>query len=140
MNNYFVINSLTEIEEVARAFFREFGQQRLFAFYGEMGVGKTTFIKSLCKVLGVKTYAKSPTFSMINVYKDNQGQEIYHFDCYRIENITDLHNIGYEEYFNSGNYCFIEWAEKAEAVLTQDVVRIKMTINEFDHSRIIQVL
>jgi tRNA threonylcarbamoyladenosine biosynthesis protein TsaE len=140
MNHYFVINSLSEIEAVAEAFIREFGEQRLFAFYGEMGVGKTTFIKSLCKVLGVKTDAKSPTFSMINVYKDNQGQEIYHFDCYRIENITDLMNIGYEEYFNSGNYCFIEWAENAEAVLTQEVVRVKMTLNEFDQSRIIQVL
>jgi len=139
MKNYYVISDLDEIDKVAEVFLEHMDDRRLLAFYGEMGVGKTTFIKALCRVLGVKSDTKSPTFSVINVYSNNEGQELYHFDCYRIENISDFMNIGYEEYFNSGCYCFIEWAENVETVLTHDVVRIRMTLNEFDKSRIIQV-
>jgi len=140
MKNYYIINSPDEVEQVAVEFLSHFAERRVLAFYGEMGVGKTTFIKALCKVLGVKSDTKSPTFSVINVYNNHQGDELYHFDCYRIENISDFMNIGYEEYFNSGNYCFIEWAENVESALTHDVVRVKMALNEFDKSRIIQVM
>lgn len=140
MNNYYVIGSLEDIESVAAEFIGHFSENRLFAFYGEMGIGKTTFIKALCKVLGVTSETKSPTFSVINVYLTGSGEELYHFDCYRIEKLADFVNIGYEDYFNSGNYCFIEWAENIESALTHDVIRVKMTLNEFDKSRIIQVL
>ncbi len=140
MKNYYIISSLSEIETVAKEFIEQFSEVRIFAFYGEMGVGKTTFIKALCRVLGVKSDTKSPTFSVINVYRNQDGDELYHFDCYRIEKFIDFMNIGYEEYFNSGNYCFIEWAENIESALTHDVLRVKMTLNVFDKSRIIQVL
>lgn len=140
MKNYYIISSLTEIESVAKDFIEQFSDIRIFAFYGEMGVGKTTFIKALCKMLGVQSDTKSPTFSVINVYRNDKGEELYHFDCYRIEKFIDFMNIGYEEYFNSGNYCFIEWAENVENALTHDVLRVRMTLNEFDKSRIIQVL
>lgn len=135
-----MINSLNDIDDVAKMFLEHLGDRRLIAFYGDLGVGKTTFIKSLCKLLGVTSDTKSPTFSVINVYKNSNGEEIYHFDCYRIEKIADFMNIGYEEYFNSGNYCFIEWAEKVESVLPDNVIRVSMTLNEFDQSRIIQII
>jgi tRNA threonylcarbamoyladenosine biosynthesis protein TsaE len=140
MKQYFVIGTLEDIEGVAEKFLEQFPDSRIFAFYGEMGVGKTTFIKTLCSKLGVKSDTKSPTFSIINIYKGKKGEEFYHFDCYRIEKIADFMNIGYEEYFNSGNFCFIEWAENVEQVLADEVVRVKMTLNEFDKSRIIQIL
>lgn len=140
MKQIFVIGTIDEISDVAQEFLDVYEESRLFAFYGEMGVGKTTFIKALCEKLGVQSDTKSPTFSIINIYKNSSGQEFYHFDCYRIEKITDFINIGYEEYFNSGSYCFVEWAEHVEQVLTDDVVRVKMTLNEFDKSRIIQIL
>ena len=140
MKNFYLINTLSEISDVASEFINQMGDKRLFAFYGEMGVGKTTFIKELCKQLGVKSETKSPTFSIINVYKNDANEEFYHFDCYRIERISDLTNIGYEEYFNSGNYCFIEWAENAEGVIPDNAVRVKMTLNEYNQSRIIQIL
>ena len=140
MKDFYVINSLSEIADVASEFVKQMKDKRLFAFYGEMGVGKTTFIKELCKHMGVKSDTKSPTFSIINVYQNENGEEFYHFDCYRIDKISDLTNIGYEEYFNSGNYCFIEWAENAEGVIPDDAVRIKMTLNQYNQSRIIQIL
>ncbi len=140
MNKVFVISDLSEIGDIAGDFLEFFRDNRLFAFYGEMGVGKTTFIKALCEKLGVKSDTKSPTFSVINIYKTSGGDEIFHFDCYRIEKIADFINIGYEEYFNSGNFCFIEWAENIEQALTDEIVRVKITLNEYDKSRIIQIL
>lgn len=139
MNRYFVIHSLDDLDAVAGEFLEQFHDHRVFAFYGEIGAGKTTFIKSLCNKLGVDDIAKSPTFSIINSYPILDG-EVYHFDCFRIEHIRDFIAIGYEEYFNSGNYCFIEWAEKVEELLTGDVVRLAITVNEFNQSRIIQVM
>ena len=138
-NKVFIINKIAEINNVAKQFLDHYGDHKIFAFYGEMGSGKTTFIKALCKHLCVKSITKSPTFSIINIY-NNDDKELYHFDCYRIENITDFINIGYEEYFNSGNYCFIEWAEKIEEVINNEVLKIKISVNEHDNSRVIYVL
>jgi len=139
MNRLFVINNIDEIEKVAQDFLNYFEDSRIFAFYGEMGVGKTTFIKVLCNLLGAKNIAKSPTFSIVNTYQTN-NEPIHHFDCYRINSIKELVDIGYEEYFNSDSYCFVEWAEKAEEVLPDDTVKIKMTLNTYNLSRVIQVL
>jgi len=139
MNRHFVINNIEEIEKVAGDFLSYFEEDRIFAFYGEMGVGKTTFIKSLCKILGAEIPAKSPTFAIVNSYPAGED-EIYHFDCYRIESIKEFVDIGYEEYLNSNSYCFIEWAENVEEVLPEETIRVQISLNTYNLSRVIQVL
>ncbi|MCX6266419.1 MAG: tRNA (adenosine(37)-N6)-threonylcarbamoyltransferase complex ATPase subunit type 1 TsaE [Bacteroidetes bacterium] len=103
---------------------------RIFAFYGSMGVGKTTFIKSICQVLGVRDIVQSPTFSIINEYKTTEGDSIFHFDFYRIRNISEVFDIGYEDYLYSGNYCFIEWPELIQPLLPEHTISVRMTGQE----------
>jgi tRNA threonylcarbamoyladenosine biosynthesis protein TsaE len=100
---------------------------RVFAFYGHMGAGKTTFIKALCQVLGVKDIVQSPTFSIINEYKTEVGESIYHFDFYRIKNTAEVFDIGYEDYLYSGCYCFMEWPELIEALLPHDTIQVRIS-------------
>ncbi len=97
---------------------------RVFAFYGQMGAGKTTFIKAICSELGVSDIVQSPTFSIINEYKTKAGESVFHFDFYRIRSIIEVFDIGYEDYLYSGNYCFIEWPELVESLLPENTVRI----------------
>ncbi len=97
---------------------------RIFAFYGQMGAGKTTFIKAICSELGVSDIVQSPTFSIINEYKTLAGESVFHFDFYRIRSIIEVFDIGYEDYLYSGNYCFIEWPELVESLLPENTVRI----------------
>jgi tRNA threonylcarbamoyladenosine biosynthesis protein TsaE len=97
---------------------------RVFAFYGQMGAGKTTFIKAICSELGVSDIVQSPTFSIINEYKTKAGELVFHFDFYRIRSIIEVFDIGYEDYLYSGNYCFIEWPELVESLLPENTVRI----------------
>jgi tRNA threonylcarbamoyladenosine biosynthesis protein TsaE len=101
--------------------------QKIFLFYGDMGAGKTTLIKSLCKSLGVKEPATSPTFSIVNEYQGASFQ-IYHFDFYRLKNQTEALDLGYEEYFYSGNYCFIEWPEKIPDLLPGHYIRVDVAV------------
>ena len=100
---------------------------RIFAFYGKMGTGKTTFIKALCHQLRVIDVVQSPTFSIINEYKTAQGNSLYHFDFYRITKTEEVFDIGYEEYFYSGDFCFIEWPELIEALLPENTIRVTIT-------------
>ena len=100
---------------------------RVFAFYGAMGAGKTTFIKKICHLLGVTDIVQSPTFSIINEYKTETGESIYHFDFYRIRNIGEVFDIGYEDYLYSGSYCFMEWPELIESLLPVETVRVRIT-------------
>jgi tRNA threonylcarbamoyladenosine biosynthesis protein TsaE len=131
------INSLNELYSVAGKFLEAHPADRLFAFYGRMGSGKTTFIKALCEKLQVVDYVTSPTFALINVYETEQKTEIYHFDFYRIKGIAELFDLGYEEYFFSDNYCFLEWPEMVESLLPPNTVKI--TISETERgSRIIE--
>ena len=120
------IQHVTQIAEAARQFIEEMGQHRIFAFYGAMGVGKTTFIKEICKKLGVTETVASPTFSIINEYKDGNGEPIYHFDFYRINKLEEVFDFGYEDYFYSDHLCFIEWPELVESILPEDTVRISV--------------
>ena len=102
---------------------------RVFAFYGQMGAGKTTFIKKLCEEMGTMDVVNSPTFAIVNVYDVEQPYqgEVYHFDCYRLKDIREAMDFGAEEYLYSGNYCFIEWPEMIAPLLPEDTVRVKIT-------------
>jgi tRNA threonylcarbamoyladenosine biosynthesis protein TsaE len=101
--------------------------RRVFAFYGKMGAGKTTFIKAISSVLGAEDVVQSPSFSIVNEYKTSTGDPIFHFDFYRIRKIAEVYDIGYEEYIYSGAYCLIEWPELIEELLPADVVRVKIS-------------
>ena len=131
------INSLDTIHEAAKDFIKGMGDGKVFAFYGKMGAGKTTFIKALCEVLGVKDVITSPTFAIINEYTDGNDNPIYHFDFYRIKKLEEVYDMGYEDYFYSGNLCLLEWPELVEDVLPENV--IKVTIEEQpDGSRLLR--
>ena len=118
------IESLDKIDEAAIEFIKTMGDNTVFAFRGEMGAGKTTFIKAICEELGVKETVNRPTFSIVNEYESREGEIIYHFDCYRIEKVQDAFNLGAEEYLYSGNYCFIEWADNIEQILPENAVNV----------------
>lgn len=117
-----------ELEKTAQKLLAEFKNNRVFVFSGILGSGKTTFIKYICKVLGVKVGISSPTFSLVNEYEYTNGNVAYHFDFYRIKNIQEAYDIGYEEYFYSGKYCFIEWPEKIPGLIPTDAIEIKIEI------------
>ena len=116
------------IEENARTFIDNMGGNTVFAFYGKMGAGKTTFTKALCEALGVQDVINSPTFAIVNEYEAGNGDPIYHFDFYRIKRISEAYDIGVDDYFYSGNLCFIEWPELVEEILPEETV--KVTIEE----------
>jgi tRNA threonylcarbamoyladenosine biosynthesis protein TsaE len=124
----FQIKSLDTIRDTAREFINSMGNRTVFAFYGAMGAGKTTFVKAVCEELGVKDVVNSPTFAIINEYEVDGKQPIFHFDFYRINKPEEAFDFGYEDYFYSGSICFIEWPEKIEALLPENCV--KVTIEE----------
>lgn len=115
-----------QLPDVAKAILETYSKERVFGFYGEMGTGKTTLIKEMCKMLGVQDITSSPTFAIINEYWTDQDQPIYHFDFYRIDEPADATRIGFEEYLYSGNYCFIEWTEKVEEILQGDFIPVQI--------------
>jgi len=127
------IFDLNNIQQPARKFINLFDRYSVFAFYGSMGAGKTTFIKAVCEILGVKDTVNSPTFSIINEYEAADGRVLYHFDCYRINKLQEAIDLGAEDYFYSGKICFIEWPEKIEALLPDSTV--KVNINELDNGK-----
>ena len=121
------IDSMDGIREAARQFVGNMGDASVFAFYGSMGAGKTTFIKAICEELGVEDVITSPTFAIVNEYRANEtGELIYHFDFYRIKKIEEVYDMGYEDYFYSGALCFIEWPELIEELLPDDAVRVRI--------------
>ncbi|MCI1778738.1 MAG: tRNA (adenosine(37)-N6)-threonylcarbamoyltransferase complex ATPase subunit type 1 TsaE [Bacteroidales bacterium] len=110
----------------------------VFAFYGSMGAGKTTFIKALCEVLGVKDVVNSPTFTIINEYQSSKGFPVYHFDFYRINSIKEAYDIAIEEYFSGDGLCFMEWPEKIESILPENTVKVYITVKP-DGGRVISI-
>lgn len=129
------IASPAELPAAARRFIEAMGEHTLFAFYGKMGAGKTTFIKALCEALGVEDPVTSPTFALVNEYRSaTTGELIYHFDFYRIKKLEEVYDMGYEDYFYSGALCFIEWPELVEDLLPGDAVRVDI-VEEADGSR-----
>jgi tRNA threonylcarbamoyladenosine biosynthesis protein TsaE len=121
------VRRLNDLNEVASSLLRAAGGPRVVAFYGEMGVGKTTLIQQVCKKLGVSTEVTSPTFALVNEYPSSGGP-VYHFDFYRINQVTEALDFGIEEYFDSGNWCFLEWPEKLEELLPEGIMKVFMTL------------
>lgn len=132
------IKSLEEINSVAKQFIELVGERRVFAMYGAMGVGKTTFVKAVCEELGVEDTINSPTFAIVNEYHTAKDKLVYHFDFYRIEDVQEAYDFGYEDYFYSQAMCFIEWPERIETILPNDVVNLNFTEEE-DGTRSLQV-
>jgi len=132
------IKSLDEIDQAAIEFIRVMGNNTVFAFRGVMGAGKTTFIKAICETLGVDDVINSPTFAIVNEYRSDSGELIYHFDFYRINKIEEVYDFGYEDYFYSGSLCFIEWPELVEPLLPKDTVNVFITVEE-DGSRTVKL-
>jgi tRNA threonylcarbamoyladenosine biosynthesis protein TsaE len=113
-----------DIKQAAKQFVETMGENTVFAFYGKMGAGKTTFIKAVCEELGVADTVTSPTFAIVNEYEAAGGRPIYHFDFYRIKKVSEAYDMGCEEYFYSGHPCFIEWPELIEEVLPEETVNV----------------
>lgn len=132
------IKSLDSIHEAAREFIKNMGTGHVFAFYGKMGAGKTTFIKAVCEELGVDDVITSPTFAIVNDYTSSKDDShIFHFDFYRIKKLEEVYDMGYEDYFYSGSLCFIEWPELIEDILPGDAVKVTVTQNE-DGGRMVE--
>lgn len=122
-----VIRDLSCLQESAREFLKQTQGVSVYAFYGSMGAGKTTFISAICSVLGVGDEVASPTFTIVNEYRAADGTPIYHFDFYRIDKLSEVLDIGYEEYIGSDGICLMEWPEKIEALLPEDALRVSIT-------------
>lgn len=133
------IYSEEELPLVAEALLSEFPDDRVFCFYGEMGAGKTTFIKIICQQLGATDTTSSPTFAIVNEYLTQDDESIYHFDFYRIEKLADAYEIGVEDYLYSGNYCFLEWSENIPELIQPEFVKVKITVGS-DRSRTFETL
>ena len=126
----FEINNENELDFISKEIIEKF-KSKVFLFYGEMGVGKTAFIKSICKHLNVIDVVSSPTFSIVNQYVNDQDEFMYHFDFYRTNNKNEIFDIGYEEYLFSDSFCFIEWPERLDNLLPNKYLEIKMKLNRW---------
>ncbi|MGN0002475.1 MAG: tRNA (adenosine(37)-N6)-threonylcarbamoyltransferase complex ATPase subunit type 1 TsaE [Sphingobacterium composti] len=131
------VKDLSELKEAAHQVISTYPEERIFLFYGNMGAGKTTFINALCIELGVTEHTSSPTFSIVNEYSIPQGS-IYHFDFYRLKNEMEALDMGYEEYFYSGDYCFVEWSEKIPNLLPLNYIKVAIEVLE-NQNRLITI-
>lgn len=133
------VPSLEQLPAAAEKFVETMGDETVYAFYGDMGAGKTTFINALCRRLGVEDdVTNSPSFAIINEYRsDTTAELIYHFDLYRLEDIDEALEIGVEDYFDSGALCFLEWPERIADILPDDTVRVDIKVNDDDSRDII---
>lgn len=133
------IPDLNSIDTAAGQFVNNMGNRRIFAFYGKMGAGKTTFIRAVCHKLGVEEEVTSPSFAIVNEYRsDTLGESIFHFDFYRIKKIEEVYDLGYEDYFYGGGLNFIEWPELIEPLLPEDTVKVEIAENS-DGGRVVKV-
>jgi tRNA threonylcarbamoyladenosine biosynthesis protein TsaE len=133
-----LIKDKRHLQSSAREILRQTGENKLLAFYGAMGSGKTTIIKAICEVLGAADIATSPTFTLVNEYKTVSGESLFHFDFYRIRKTEEVFDFGIEEYFFSGSYCLMEWPEMIEDILPQGTIKIRITVTD-DDQRILQI-
>lgn len=132
-----ICKQVADFENAAKVLLDKYPSFRFFAFYGEIGAGKTTFIKSICKQLKVIDNVSSPTFAIVNVYQTETADQVFHFDFYRIKTLEEVYDIGYEDYFFSDQYCFIEWPEKIGELLPEDTIKVEIEVNQKDQSRVL---
>jgi tRNA threonylcarbamoyladenosine biosynthesis protein TsaE len=132
-----IVKHKRELYSAARKLLIYSGSKRVLAFYGSLGAGKTTFIKAICNQLGATDIASSPSFTLVNEYRTKTGESLYHIDLYRIKVISEVFDIGIEEYLFAGNYCFIEWPEHAEEVLPEETIKIYISVGK-NEERIIE--
>ncbi len=137
MNLTFQDTTREKLPQIAKKIIDNYKDERIFAFFGEMGAGKTTLIKELCNYLNVEDIVCSPTFAIVNEYHTIEDESIFHFDFYRLKTVKEAFDIGYEDYFFSGNYCFIEWSEKITELLPENFVRVQIDKYESNENRII---
>ena len=133
-----IVNCISELKSVALQLIQYKKNKNIICFYGEMGVGKTTFIKEICKNLLVDDNVSSPTFSIVNQYKTKQNKIVYHFDFYRLETEEEAYDMGYEEYFFQNDLCLIEWPEKIEGLIPEDIIKVILT--KKGEQRIIEII
>ncbi len=131
------IDHIDEIDTAARQLLADGRERSVWLFEGDMGAGKTTLIKAVCRVLGVVSTVQSPTFSIVNEYTTHEGHSVYHFDCYRLRNEAEALDIGIEEYLDSGNYCFIEWPEKIMSLWPATYYQVHLAVDD-DGSRTLE--
>ena len=125
-----IINGVEDLPRAAKVFLEKKGDASIIAFYGAMGAGKTTFITSLCRTLGVKDDVNSPTFTIVNEYRSSAGEPVYHFDFYRINRLSEAMDIGLYEYFDSGSLCLIEWPEMIEELLPEETLKVQILTDD----------
>ena len=136
-DNLFKIDDVGQLSEVSDYLISLREEADVIAFYGSMGAGKTTLIKNLCHRMGVTDEVNSPTFAIVNEYVTEEGESVYHFDFYRIKKLEEAYDIGYENYFYSGNLCLIEWPEMIEPLLPEKYIRVEIQHGETDDERLI---
>lgn len=135
--NEISINGTSDLERAAKEFLEKKGDGTVIAFYGSMGAGKTTFITALCNCLGVDDIVTSPTFTIVNEYRDKEGESVYHFDFYRINRLEEAIDIGLFEYFDSGRLCLMEWPEMIEDLLPEDTLKVKIEVLDENTRRLL---
>jgi len=135
MQSEFICNNENELEQIASELIETYKNRKVFAFFGKLGSGKTTFIKAICKFLGSNDIVTSPSYNIVNIYNLDQEKKVFHFDFYRINKETEAYDLGYEEYFYSDNYCFIEWPEKIEKLLPPEIVIIEIEVEKNNINR-----
>lgn len=133
-----IIKDKRHINAAARELLKNTGGRKIIAFYGSMGAGKTTIIKAVCENLGAIDYATSPTFTLVNEYKTESGNSLFHFDFYRIKKTEEVFDFGIEEYFTGESYCFLEWPELIEDILPEETLRIRIEVKD-DGQRILHI-
>ena len=134
----FAVNGVEQLSEVSDYLISIRDEADVVAFYGSMGAGKTTLIKDLCHKMGVTDEVNSPTFAIVNEYETEGGDPVYHFDFYRIKKIEEAYDIGYENYFYSGNLCLVEWPEMIEPLLPERYVRVEISYGLSDEERLVK--
>lgn len=129
MAEIYTCQSPDQLQPIAKTLLEQYRDKRIFAFHGEMGAGKTTFIKAICEFLEVTDTVSSPTFAIVNEYVSKNAGNIFHFDLYRLKSWTEMLEIGYEDYFYSGNYCLLEWPEKIVNLLPEETVHVSIEVS-----------
>src|SRR4030042_3031010 len=132
------VKNKKQLPLAARQLLEHAGERRIFAFYGTLGAGKTTFIKTICETLGAVDGSSSPTFTIVNEYRTKTGESLYHIDFYRIKKTSEIFDIGIEEYLYGESYCFVEWPERAEDVLPEKTVKVRITVGN-NEARIFEI-